>query len=373
MGIFGGGNPLAPFKKLRVPKEEELFIFLQNAVQQGILTPDEARTFSQDPSQLLDIIEDPSLRSTQLDVIGSLQETIDAGGLDARAKASIEQAQTRADVDSRGQQQAIIADAARRGVAGSGLELASRLSARQNQAQLGSIQGFNAAALGEQRRLDSLRQLGDLSGGVRAQDFGQESAKAQAQDVINAFNTRNRQGVESFNVANVADVQRRNLGEKQRVSDVNTSIANQQETFNKQVPLTVFDAALAKAGGQSRAIVAANAQSSADLGQLFQAGGTFIGGAAAVSDMSAKENVEVFSPAEFLDELIPLQYDYKDQKHGEGRQTGISAQQLEGIAPQAVSLNEQGIKQVETDKLVLPILAALADTSRRVTELEGGA
>lgn len=90
----------------------------------------------------------------------------------------------------------------------------------------------------------------------------------------------------------------------------------------------------------------------------------------AMSDARVKTNIEECDPSQFLDALTAFSYDYKNPAHGEGKQIGIMAQDLEKVAPQAVIEMPDGMKMVDFNKLGGPIMATLAALHKRVKELE---
>lgn len=367
MGLLNR-NTAGYFDDIQPPSGEELAVFLKHLVSVGQISPQDAQTYQQNPSAFLDIVEDPKTRQAQLDVMGGLQETIDAGGLDAQAQASLNQAQMSADVNSRGNQEAIIANAAARGVAGSGMEMAARMNAQQGAAQQASARGFNEAALAEQRRMAALQGLGAQSSQLRGQDQAIAAQTASASDAINRFNTANQQSQENRNVGAANQAQQYNQGNRQRVADTNVGLDNQSAMFNSQAQDRAFNMELAKAGGQAGAAQADNATTMGIISGAMNVGGSLLGNVP--SDMRVKENVEEFSPSELLDDLAPLKYNYTDDQYGQGPQTGVSAQQLEQIAPQAVSQDGDGVRRIDTQKMMMPLLAALSDLAGRVKTLE---
>lgn len=97
------------------------------------------------------------------------------------------------------------------------------------------------------------------------------------------------------------------------------------------------------------------------------------GAAQMMSDKAVKKNIEPGGDAvrDALKKLDAKIYDYKKSKHGEGKQIGILAQDLEkaGLG-QAVEDTKEG-KRVDTGKLNGFQLAALADLDKRLSKIEG--
>lgn len=74
---------------------------------------------------------------------------------------------------------------------------------------------------------------------------------------------------------------------------------------------------------------------------------------------------------DFLGSLDVFSYDYKDEKHGEGRQTSVMAQDLEksDIGKKAIVETEEG-KIVNYTKLLPAMLSANVDANKRIMKLE---
>lgn len=360
------------FAGILTPSIAQMKIKLQQLVQQGVLTPEQAQTFQQDPSVLNQYTEDPRLREAQLKSLGQLGGIVDANGLDPQARAALYQLQGQTNANERGQREAILQNAAARGISGSGLELASNLANEQGNATGLAAQGFNAASDANQRKLEAINNLAAQGGAMRSQDYGQAANTAAAQNAINQFNTANQQNVENQNLAYRNAAQAQNLAEKQRISDTNTGLTNQQNVFNKGLNQQNFQNQLGLATGFANAgLGAANVaqnQANANSG-LVQ---NLIGGVLnAVSDENLKENVKPFDAGAFLDKITGHRYNYKK---GTGLSTkprvGAMAQDILKVAPEAVNESPIG-KTVDYGKLGPPMLASLSSLHQRIKKLEG--
>ena len=93
----------------------------------------------------------------------------------------------------------------------------------------------------------------------------------------------------------------------------------------------------------------------------------------AASDEDLKENTKADNSrlSKFLDSLDVYDYDYKDQKHGKGRQTSVMAQDLEKseIGKKAIRETPEG-KMVDYAKLLPEMLAANVSSHKRIMKLE---
>jgi hypothetical protein len=99
----------------------------------------------------------------------------------------------------RGAREAILQNANARGVGGSGLELAAQLQAQQSSADRNASESMQVNAMAQQRALQALMQGENMAGNLSREDLALQSQRAQAQDAINSFNTRNGQQVAGMN------------------------------------------------------------------------------------------------------------------------------------------------------------------------------
>jgi len=257
-GVGGDGGAsayqkqaLAEFDKLQIPDPEKMKVELDKLVAQGLITPEQARTFLISKSALSDINTDPSYVAAQKKSLAGIQDIADQGGLTAIDRARISDIQDAESAAEKGSRQAIIQNAAERGVGGSGLELAAQLENQQGSATRRAKQDTDVAAEAQKRALEAMIQAGQLGGQLETQAFGEESTKANAADVIAKFNASQQAGVEAQNVAARNAAQEANLKEKQRIADTNVATTNTQRTNNAQVYQTAFDNAYKKAAGKA--------------------------------------------------------------------------------------------------------------------------
>ena len=103
------------------------------------------------------------------------------------------------------------------------------------------------------------------------------------------------------------------------------------------------------------------------------AGGLQAGGAAyAMSDVRVKTNIAAADEEAdaLLDGLRAYSYDYKNPKHGKGRQLGVMAQDLERAGLQQAVIDTPEGKAVDGAKLAGALAAATSSLHRRVKRLE---
>lgn len=365
------------FSDLSTPNPADMQLQLEQLVQQGSLSPEQAQTIMLGQSSMNDVSADPQARQAQMEALAQLSDITNSGGLTAIDKAKMNEIFTDEDTKARGAREAIIQNAQARGMGGSGLDIAAQLQNQQESANRANTRGLDVAAQAQQRALDALAQQGQLGTQVAGQTFDQGAAKATAADAIAKFNAQNQQQQVNTNTAARNDAAAKNLAAKQAVADTNTGTRNAQQQYNKQLIQQNYENELKKRGGQTQ-VASANQQAAGQNSQnqanaTNQTIGTGLTVASMFSDERGKENIESFDPGEFLDSLTGYKYDYKDKKHGEGKQVGVMAQDLEKTeAGSKMVVNTPEGKVVEYAKAGPAILASLAELNKKVKKMEEG-
>lgn len=122
-----------------------------------------------------------------------------------------------------------------------------------------------------------------------------------------------------------------------------------------------------------QATVAGNQAKTQLLGSVLSAGGQ-LAGASMASDERLKDNVTDARGEvdEMLDALSPKAWDYKDEKHGQGRFNGIIAQDMErSEAGRRVVVDTPEGKMLDANHTIGALLASAARLNERVRKLEG--
>lgn len=358
-----------------------------NLVSQGKLNPEEAKAYLVGPSAMEQVKVDPRLQQAQMGALQYLQDIANQGGLTAQDRAQLADIEAQQKGVEKSQREAIMMNAAQRGMAGSGLEIASRLAAQQAAANQAAQRGTDVASMAQQRALQAMMQSGQMAGQVRGQEFGEKSAAAEAKDAINRFNAQVQQQTGMANVGARNAAQEFNLQQAQRLAEQNAQNRMQAQQFNigqagqaaGQRWQSQRDVTGLRAGAynqQAQRVADSMASDQALIGGLFSLGGqigaaALTGGASAVaSDKNLKTDVEPFDAEKFLDEITGYKYRYKDRKHGEGPQVGVMAQDVEKVAPQMVEDTAEG-KMIDYNKAGGPLFASLANLNQRLKKLEG--
>jgi hypothetical protein len=173
------------------------------------------------PSEMQNIQTDPRLIQAQYDALREL-ETRGREGFTARDE--LDRLKTKQDVakENAGRLGAIQQNMAARGMGGSGMDLVAQLQASQAATEREALAGLERNAAQEANRANSSAQAGGLAGNIRGQGFQENSAKAQAQDAINRFNTANSVNRSMYNNRGLNEVGQQNVGRYNQTMDKNT-------------------------------------------------------------------------------------------------------------------------------------------------------
>jgi hypothetical protein len=131
------------------------------------------------------------------------------------------------------------------------------------------------------------------------------------------------------------------------------------------------------AGQQAQSVAQAQSQEQQNAAQSGMIGQAITGagmvGALAFSDKNSKENIESGDKdiESFLDKIPSKKYDYKDEKHGEGKQYGLLAQDLEKhpVGKAMVIETPEG-KAVDYAKGLATILATQSFLHKKMNDLK---
>lgn len=208
---------------------------LQLQMVQGTITPAQAQAQLAEASRTAGVTPNPEATRAQFESLNQLQKITQEGGLTAIDRSKLQEINNQINTQNRGRQLALQNEFQSRGIGGSGVELASRLTEGQNAANRASDQATDVAALAQQRALQAIIQSGELGGNIRKQQSDEDFQKARSQDAINSLNA---QLASQANLANAQLGQRTNeanLNNQQSVANANTAIKNQ----NALLPLNV--------------------------------------------------------------------------------------------------------------------------------------
>ncbi len=138
------------------------------------------------PSELLST--DPETRAAQMSALAELQKQYQSGGLTAIDRARLADMTSAVENTAKSNEQAIMDNAARKGMATSGNTLVAQQVAGQEAANRGAVEAVQVAGQAEQARQQAVRDAAGVAGGMWTQDY----ERAAAQDAINRFNAAQR-------------------------------------------------------------------------------------------------------------------------------------------------------------------------------------
>lgn len=276
----------AQYANINIPDEEKQRLALQSPEVQGILQPFMEQAQSMGPSAMEDVNTDPRLKQAQMQALETLSK-MGAEGLTAEDKMQLNSARRQVANDERSRQEAILQNMAQRGVGGSGIELATRLSAAQDAADRSSQESDRIMAMAQNRMLQAVSSAGGLGGQIRGQDFGEQTDVARAKDAIAQFNAQQSAGTQARNVATQNASAAQNLAEKQRVHEAGIGTENTEQQYNKQLAQQTFNNQMALASARANAAIGqgnmyqSQAQQTANMwGGIGSGAGTGLMGAA---------------------------------------------------------------------------------------------
>lgn len=268
------------FANIPIPSVEDQKVILQNPQLAGKYTPQQLQAMKAMTSAMANVSADQNAVNAQNSSLNQLGQ-IANGGLTEADKGAARQIEQQVSGDAQARQKAILNQMAQRGVLGSGEELAAQLQSAQQADQQQSNAGDSLTGQAQARALQALTQQGSLASQERSQSFGEGTAKAQAQDAINQFNTQNAQNVANTNNSNANQAAMYNLQQQQAINNQAAATANQQEMYNKQLQQTHFANQMGQAQNMSNAL---NAVGNAQANQANAQAGATAGIAGAVAN-----------------------------------------------------------------------------------------
>lgn len=172
-------------------------------------------------------------RQAQLDALDTLTK-VGKGGFNPEYEQKIQEATQRSQSQARAQQASLMDSMNRRGIGGSGLEMAAALQGNASAMNSAAQSNQQAATDAYRNQLSALSQGAALGGNIYAQDQGLQSQNAA---IINAFNQRMTAALQTQEQRN-ADVMNQaaaqNLANKQNIANQNVNNTNQAAMSDRQ-------------------------------------------------------------------------------------------------------------------------------------------
>lgn len=277
---------ISQFLNIELPSVDDMEINPQIYEYLGNLSPQMESALSMGDTGLSDISLDPRLQAAQMAALEQLGQ-MSEGGFTTAETAALNQARRGAAAEAQAKSAQILDNFARRGMGGSGAELAAQLQNAQSAADRQSQESDRLAEMAQERALAALSQQANLAGSVRGQEYGEKSNAARAQDAINQFNLANQQSVQQRNVASGNVAAERNLSTQQQLANASVDVKNRSQQYNKELLQKDYENKLKKASGVSGATKDSGIAQARDLeagrtadtfARVGQAAGTIIKG-----------------------------------------------------------------------------------------------
>jgi hypothetical protein len=241
--------------KLLPPNPEDQALVLQSLKDQGLfMDPELEAAITPMVSEAGQVQVNPILREKQMAALNSLEEQSKTG-LNLQDRIALEDIQSQSAAQEKSQRAAVLQNMARRGLAGSGLEMSQALIAQQEGANRQSRESLEVAAQQQQRRLQALKAMGDMAGGMEDQQFKQEMDKANARDKASNFNITNTIGWNKANTDRINLAKADKLDWQREVLRNQVNTANQQEISNKGLIQQDFENRSGIAQGKANALI----------------------------------------------------------------------------------------------------------------------
>lgn len=142
-----------------------------------------------------DIATDPRLIDEEMSQLDALSK-ISKEGMTAVDRAAANQLMSDVMAQARGQREALEAQAARRGMLGSGLSMGLQAQVNQDAAQRAALAGLAQAQQAQNRRMQGIQGAAGLAGQMGTRQFGQQFQQQQAASDIQRFNEAQRAQME---------------------------------------------------------------------------------------------------------------------------------------------------------------------------------
>lgn len=257
---------------------------LQKLVVAGVMTPAQAEAALVKSNAYDKVAPGGQGLDAEIAALAKLSDIADSGGMDAEAKATLNDALSKARTQGQGERQYILDQMAARGIPTSLMGESAQLAEAGQEAEAASKAGVDAAGQAEQRALEALSESAGLGGQIQSEQFGEAAKKADAANAIAQWNAQNQTSINEANAARKQQASEINTANTQDVSNQNTGLANERTRYNAAIPQTVFNDELAKATGQAGVSKQQADQAMAEGKQNAGIWSGIIGGAAKAGD-----------------------------------------------------------------------------------------
>lgn len=283
-------DALNAFNAVKTPELSALQVQLNDYVNAGKMTPEQAESSLLSSNAFNSIVTDPANNAAQKQALLQLQQIGTQGGLTAIDKAQLNDITAAQNQQNQSQNAATMQQAQQRGVGGSDLTAVNQLINEQGAADRAATSGTQVAANAQQRALQAMQGAGQLGTQMESQQYGEQANKAQSQNAIDLFNKQALNQTNLYNTQTANAAQAANLANAQAINNANTATQNSNKEYNAGQNQTVFQDQLNKAQGiagvNQNAANSEQAQKNMETGfdtglisKAVQGGATALGGA----------------------------------------------------------------------------------------------
>jgi len=202
-------------------------IFYREFESAGVLTPEIEKAVQEGVSSVAQIQEDPKLKKAQMEALSAIQQR-GRTGFTPQEMMQLRQERSAAERSAESKRQQILAGLRARGALDSGAGLAAQLQSADELAARQFEASDRAAAMADQRALQSMVQAGQLSGQIRAHEFDVDYKKQSAEEAMKKFNITNMQEQERRRADRETQARQYNLATEQQLLNMKTQLSYQE-------------------------------------------------------------------------------------------------------------------------------------------------
>lgn len=167
------------------------------------------------------VTTDPRLLESQMKALAAMEEQANSG-LSAGDENALNRSSRKLAADQAANAATIEQRMARQGRAGGRLGVTMQMQAAQAAQQSAADDAANRNAMAQDGRLNARLGAGQMAGNMSAEEYKRKAQTAQAQDVINRFNTTNTTNRQEYNNRLTNQASQANWQGKQNIADQNT-------------------------------------------------------------------------------------------------------------------------------------------------------
>ena len=253
--LRNAGNAL---NGVQAPDLTMLIPQLQLQVMQGYMTPAQAAAAIQQASAMEGVTTDRQSLQGQRDALAKLSEIGTSGGMTEADRAALAATMNQTAAKTASDRAAQIQQLQMQGNAGTGSELAARLSGVQGGANANAAAGATSAQAAQLRALQAIQSGLAGNANLNTAQFDQAAKKAAATDAVSNFNAQARQATNLANAGFQQQANTNNFNTANEIAKTNTGIYNTaammpyeavQKNFDNQLGLNKARSAVQVAAG----------------------------------------------------------------------------------------------------------------------------